>query len=122
MSAGGYGTAKSVDILNRWQKPGDITDVPRLDAAFASEWGATSDRWLTDASFLNLRQVNFSYSLPDNMAEKFKMSSIRLFANAENLFSINARKGLNVQQQFSGNTSNAYTPSRVITIGVNLKF
>lgn len=122
MSAGGYGASKSVDILKRWQQPGDVTDVPRMDASFSSQWGATSDRWLTDASFLNLRQVNFSYDLPSDVANKFKMSSVRFFANAENLFSINARKGFNLQQAFSGNTSNVYTPSRVITMGVNLKF
>jgi TonB-linked SusC/RagA family outer membrane protein len=122
MSAGGYGASKSVDILNRWQKPGDVTDVPRLDASFSSQWGAQSDRFLTDASFLNLRQINLSYKLPTDIANRLNMSSIRFFANAENLFSINARKGLNLQQQFSGNTSNAYTPSRVITMGVNLKF
>ncbi|WP_028890080.1 SusC/RagA family TonB-linked outer membrane protein [Tenacibaculum ovolyticum] len=122
MSAGDYGGSKSVDILNRWQKPGDVTDVPRLDSSFSSQWGATSDRWLTDASFLNLRQVSFSYNLSSNLANKLNMSSVKFFANAENLFSLNARKGFNSQQEFSGNTSNVYTPSRVITMGVNLKF
>ncbi len=121
MGTGDYGGARSVDILRRWQKPGDITDVPRLDAS-TTDWDATSDRWLTDASFLNLRQVNFSYDLPSNLANKIHMSGVRVFANAENLFSINARKGFNLQQAFSGNTSNAYTPSRVISLGVNLKF
>ncbi len=121
LGSGNYGGAKSVDILNRWQQPGDITDVPRLDSS-TTDWDSTSDRWLTDASFLNLRQVNFSYSLPNKVAEKLNMSSIRFFANAENLFSINARKGFNLQQAFSGNTSNAYTPSRILSLGVNLKF
>ena len=122
MSSGGYGSSKSVDILNRWQKPGDVTDVPRMDSSFSSQWGATSDRWLTDASFLNLRQVSLSYDLPNDIASKLKMSSVRFFANAENLFSLNARKGFNLQQAFSGNTSNVYTPSKVISMGVNLKF
>ena len=121
LGSGNYGGAKSVDILNRWQQPGEITDVPRLDSS-TTDWDSTSDRWLTDASFLNLRQVNFSYSLPNKVAEKLNMSSIRFFANAENLFSINARKGFNLQQAFSGNTSNAYTPSRILSLGVNLKF
>jgi TonB-linked SusC/RagA family outer membrane protein len=122
MSSGGYGASKGVDILNRWQQPGDVTDVPRMDAGFSSDWGATSDRWLTDASFLNLRQVSLSYELPTDVANKFSMSSVRFFANGENLFSVNARKGFNSQQEFSGNTSNVYTASKVISIGVNLKF
>ncbi len=120
MSAGGYGVAKSVDILDRWQQPGDITDVPRMDAALAVEWNAISDRWLTDASFFNLRQVNLSYEFTKSLLDKLGISSLNLYASAENVFSINARKGFNIQQQFSGNTSNAFTPSRVITFGLNL--
>ncbi len=121
MSPGDYGRARSVDILNRWQQPGDVTDVPRLDAAFDGEWDATSDRFLTDASFLNLRQINLTYKFGDGVIEKLGVSSLDIFASAENVFSINARKGLNVQQQFNGNTSNVFTPSRVVTFGLNLK-
>ncbi|MFT7899643.1 SusC/RagA family TonB-linked outer membrane protein [Tenacibaculum ascidiaceicola] len=121
MESGGYGTAKSIDILNRWQQPGDVTDVPRMDAALSSQWSGTSDRWLTDASFLNLRQVNLSYNFKSDAIERIGLAGLRMYVSAENLFSINARKGLNVQQQFNGNTSNVYTPSRIITLGLNLK-
>ncbi len=122
MSAGTYGEAKHVDILNRWQQPGDITDVPRMDASLSSQWDVGfSDRWLTDASFLNLRQANLAYTFDSEAAEKIGLSYLRLYATAENVFSINARKGLNVQQQFNGNTSNVFTPSRIISFGLNLK-
>ena len=121
MSAGTYGEAKSVDILDRWQQPGDITNVPRMDASSASQWDATSDRWLTDASNLNLRQANLAYTFNKDVAEKIGLSYLRLYATAENVFSVNARKGLNVQQQFNGNTSNVFTPSRIVSFGLNLK-
>lgn len=121
MESGGYGTAKSVDILNRWQQPADVTDVPRMDAALSSQWSGTSDRWLTDASYLNLRQVNLSYNFKTDITERIGLTGLKMYLSAENLFSINARKGLNVQQQFNGNTSNVYTPSRIVTLGVNLK-
>ncbi|MET2985807.1 SusC/RagA family TonB-linked outer membrane protein [Aureibaculum conchae] len=121
MSAGTYGEAKHIDILDRWQQPGDITNVPRMDASSASQWDATSDRWLTDASNLNLRQANLAYTFNADVAEKIGLSYLRLYATAENIFSINARKGLNVQQQFNGNTSNVFTPSRIVSFGLNLK-
>ena len=35
----------STDILNRWQKPGDVTNVPRLQNALANQDG-TSTRYL----------------------------------------------------------------------------
>ena len=47
-SGNNYGSALSTDILNRWQKPGDITDVPRLDINRNTQSTAASDRWLVE--------------------------------------------------------------------------
>ncbi len=121
MDAGSYGEAKHVDILRRWQNPGDVTDVPRMDAGLSSQWSATSDRWLIDASFLNLRQITIGYDFSDSVVEKLGLKALSAYASAENVFSINERKGFNIQQEFSGNTSNVFTPARVITFGLNLK-
>jgi hypothetical protein len=60
MSSGTYGGALSTDILKRWQQPGDITNVPRLDAGRTTDFNATSSRWLVDASYINIRSVNLS--------------------------------------------------------------
>lgn len=122
MSAGGYGSSKGLDILDRWQNPGDETDVPRMDVGQETNFNATSSRWLTDASFLNLRQVTLSYNIPKTAISRIGMSSGRVYVSGENLWLLNARKGMNVQQNFSGTTSNVYTPSRVITLGLNVKF
>lgn len=122
MSTGGYGTSKSVDILNRWQQPGDITKIPRMDASETTNFNATSDRWLVDASYLNLKSINFSYKLPQTVLDNLGISSARIYTSAENVVSFNARKGMNIQQNFSGTTSNVYTPSRVVTLGLNVKF
>ena len=122
MSCGTYGTGYSVDILDRWQKPGDITDVPRMDASQTSNFNTGSTRWLTDASFLNLRHATLSYNLPASITDRLGISRTRVYLSGENLFYANARKGMNVQQNFSGTTSNVYTPSRVISIGLSVKF
>ncbi|MGM5470025.1 TonB-dependent receptor [Flavobacteriaceae bacterium LMO-SS05] len=122
MSSGTYGTALSVDILNRWQKPGDITDVPRMDPTKTSNFNATSDRWLVDASYFNLKQINFTYNLPSYLLDNIGVSTMQLYASAENVFSVNKRKGLNIQQEFNGTVANVYTPSRIISLGLNVKF
>jgi len=122
MSSGTYGTGMSTDILDRWQQPGDVTNVPRMDASQTSNFNATSSRWLTDASFLNLRHLTLAYNVPASVFGKVGMSRARVYVSGENLFLLNARKGMNVQQNFSGTTSNVYTPSRVFTIGLNVNF
>ncbi|AKD55268.1 TonB-dependent receptor [Spirosoma radiotolerans] len=119
MSSGGYGSAKSVDILNRWQNPGDITNVPRMDAGRTSDFDAQSDRWLTDASYLNLRSVTLSYALPATLARKAFLENAQVYITGENFLILSHRKGMNVQQTFTGVTSNVFSPAKSIILGVS---
>ena len=120
MSSGNYGGALHKDILRRWQNPGDITDVPREDNGRSTDFGATSSRWLIDASYLNIRSVSLSYSIPKSLTSKLKVANGQLFLNAENIAFYSKRKGLNNQQRFDGVTTNSYPPARVITAGISL--
>lgn len=122
MSVGDYGSAKHVDMLKRWQKPGDITDFPRIDVSQTTNFNATSDRWLTSASFFSLKQLRLTYNLPGKLLESWSMKGARVYASGENLFIKTARKGMDVQQNFDGTTSNAYTPARVVSLGLNVTF
>ena len=122
LSNGNYGSALSTDILDRWQEPGDITDVPRLDASQSNNFGAASSRFLIKSDYLALRQANISYDIPDVLATRIGLSSARVYANAENLFLTTARRGMDASQNFNGTTSNRFTPSRTITFGLNASF
>ncbi len=120
MSAGNYGGSYHVDILNRWQKPGDKTDVPRLDAAQTSNFGAGSTRWLIDASYLNVRAVNLYYDLPKSLAQKLTLQRAKAYFSAENLRLFSKRRGMDVNQAFSGVPGNFYQPARIFTFGLDL--
>jgi len=120
MSSGSYGSSIHTDILNRWQKPGDVTNVPRMDVARTADFNAASDRWLINGSYITLRSANLSYSLPENLARAAFMQSARVYLSGENLFMKSARKGMNAAQSFTGVTSNAYMPSRIVTLGLNV--
>jgi len=122
MSPGTYGNSLHTDALNAWKKPGDITEIPRMDASKTGVFDAQSSRWLIDASFLNFRNVNIAYNLPLNLISKIQATGARFFINGENLAWFSKRKGMNVQQAFTGVTSNVYVPARVITVGLNVNF
>jgi len=115
----GYGTALSVDALKRWSKAGDVTNIPRLDEAWSTHINAGSDRWLVDASFLNIKQVSLSYIIPERCASKVFINNARVFISGENLHLFNAMKGMNNQQNFNGTVSNVYLPARTYTLGIN---
>lgn len=122
MSSGDYGVAKHTDILNRWQKPGDVTNVPRMDVGESPNFDAGSSRWLVNSSFIALRQITFSYDLPFILISKAGLGNARIYANAENLFFNAERKGMNVNQNLNGTTGNAFTPARIVSLGMNVTF
>ncbi|MBN9295549.1 MAG: TonB-dependent receptor [Filimonas sp.] len=122
MSGGKYGTALSTDALRRWQKPGDVTDVPRMDNARMSDFGGTSDRWLTNGSYLNINNVMLSYRIPRKWLSRITARDASIYVSGENLHLFSARKGMNVMETFSGTTSNSYSYNRIMTVGLNLNF
>ncbi len=122
MASSGYGSAKHVDILNRWQKAGDVTDVPRADVGRSVDFNGTSDRWLTDATSLNLRNISVSYTFPSNLVKRMKIQGLQVFANGENLALWNKRKGMDGLGSFDGVTSNTYSFYRNFVGGLSLTF
>ncbi|HEY4652364.1 MAG TPA: SusC/RagA family TonB-linked outer membrane protein, partial [Pontibacter sp.] len=122
MGAYNEGGAWHKDILNRWQQPGDVTNVPRLQAGTQTTnlSSGTSDRWLTDASFLNLRSVTLAYNLPSNLSSKIFAKRANVYVTGENLALFSERKGMNVNQSFAGTTGNVYTPAKILTFGLNV--
>ena len=123
MTAGNYGVALHADLLNRWQKPGDITNVPRMDFNKLTDFGAgTSTRWLTDASYLSVENVTLGYELPREVLYKINATSAKFFISIDNLAFKVARNGMNPAQAFTGVTSNVYVPARTFTVGINVNF
>ncbi len=119
MYNGTYGRALHVDALKRWQTPGQQTNVPKRTL------GTTmydSDRWLMDASYLNLRSANLTYILPASFTKKLDVRSARVYLTGENLFMKSARKGFDPSQAYNGNTSYTYAPTRIISLGLNVNF
>lgn len=123
MHEGEYGEALHPDARNAWKNPGDITDVPRLENGDNNLSPNLTSRWLTDASYLSLRNVSLSYNLNDDVAERVGVNKLRLFVSGENLFIANDRVGLDPQYSLSGTPSgNDYNPNRVISVGLNVAF
>src|SRR5690606_26793905 len=70
--------------LDRWQKPGDITDVPRL--ALKNYDKQELSRFFEDASFLRLRSLNIGYTLPKQLSSKLYVDKLRVYFVGTNLF------------------------------------
>lgn len=115
-----------VDMLKRWQKPGDVTNVPRVsNGSDSKDLYASSTRWLVSSNMLELTTVNFGYRFPQKWITKLGVTDLRLYCSAENMFQVTKRKGIYPRRNvFSGYSSNGdvYLPSRVFTFGLNISF
>jgi TonB-linked SusC/RagA family outer membrane protein len=123
MHSGTYGASLHQDMLKRWQNPGDITDVPRMDNAQTTIFGATSSRWLTDASFLNLQNITLSFDINSgSIIKKIGIQNARFYISMENVAMLTKRSGMNPAQSFTGVTSIGYIPARTMNVGLNVNF
>ena len=104
-------------LLDRWKEPGDITDIPRHGV-----FTEFDSRLLEDASFLRLKNLMVSYSLPASLLKKtVVIRGLRVYAQAQNLFTLTNFSGLDPE-----GTNNLYAAqypmSRQFTFGLDLMF
>lgn len=95
---------QSIDVLRRWQNPGDITDIPRVSPALTDN-SRISTRFVEDGSYLRLKQVSLSYNFPEKLLEKIKMSNLKLYVTGENLLTITNYSGFDPEVSAGGNSS-----------------
>lgn len=117
-----YGRALHTDVLRSWKKPGDVTDMPRLDINNSGQFNSQSDRFLIDASYINFRSVTLTYKLPKSMVGKIGFDQAKVYAGGENLLIVSKRKGMNPAESFNGTNSPVYVPNRLWNLGINVTF
>ena len=104
-------------LLDRWQQPGDVTDIPRH-----GEYTEFDSRLLEDASFLRLKNLMISYSLPQRLIERNRVfSGVRFYVQGQNLLTFTKFSGLDPE-----GTSNIYAAqypmARQYTFGIDITF
>jgi hypothetical protein len=120
------GSNKHVDILKRWQKKGDITNIPRLEKFDdANQNAGTSNRWLISSDMLELANATLNYTLPKAVVNQFGIHGLRFYVSADNALLFTKRQGIyprkNIFSGYAGNPD-VYLPARVYTLGLNLTF
>jgi TonB-linked SusC/RagA family outer membrane protein len=140
------GTQKNIGFvprqLERWQTPGDITDIPRVttfsgdpavNGGSANNYGGNvanlSSRYMEDASFIRLKNISLSYSVPQSIVSKWNLSKLRASISVSNLFTLTKYNGLDPEvSSQSGNQNTAgydwatVPQPRTIQIGLNATF
>lgn len=95
------------DIKNRWQQPGDQTDIQKL-VLDDNQSTRASTRWLEKGDFIRVKQIGIAYDFPKNMISTLDLASLRIFANVQNAFVFTKYKGLDPEANFNREANIAY--------------
>lgn len=109
---------------NRWQKPGDITDVPQFIAGGQGEAAARSTRFLMDGSYMRMKNITLGYTLPKAISKVLTIDNLRLYASVDNLFTITAKDFMGFDPQTMDDYYQMWTyplPTSFL-FGVNVSF
>ena len=115
------GQAAHVDRLNAWKQPGDITTLPKIEAHGSARVALTDDE-LFDASYFAIKNITVGYTLPSKALKAMNIKSARVSLTADNLKLFSALKGMDPQYNFTGGTGYSYTPSRTVSVGLDINF
>jgi hypothetical protein len=114
------GNTWNTNILRRWQNPGDVTDIPRVE--IGGNEVATS-AYLIDASYFAIKNITLGYTLPESLTRKIYLTKVRLYGSFDNVKTFTHLKGMDPQYNLSGNgTGYAYVPNKNFTIGLDINF
>lgn len=121
----------STDILRKWKKPGDVTDIPK--AVFGDNISNGSsfplDINVFKGDFIKLRTLSLGYNIPRNILEKARISTARFYISGNNLAIITKYPGPDPEVSSNGNGTtnqgvdrNTVGNARTITVGLNIGF
>lgn len=118
---------QTTDQLGYWDKPGDKTNIPE-PRLFYPNGTDPSSRYLSDGSYIRLKEVSLGYTLPKSAFGKLKIDRLRIYVRAQNLLTITKYKGwdpeVNADYQASninlGQDFYSAPQFKTYVIGVNL--
>jgi TonB-linked SusC/RagA family outer membrane protein len=118
-------TNNSTEILGRWKNVNQTGDgiTPILWAAgstFVNNTDQASTRWVEKGNFFKLSTITLGYNIPKEILRRVNIESLRIFAQAQDIFMVTKYKGIDPEMETGGVDYNGTPRQRVITFGINL--
>lgn len=118
-----------VEAINYWTPTNTNTDIPRPIQSDSNTNLLISNRYIEDGSYVRIQNLTFGYSLPQNVLDKLKMSRLRVYGSAQNLYTFTNYSGydpeigsFNQSPLLSGIDNGRYPSPRTFSFGINLEF
>lgn len=119
----------SLSLLRRWKNEGDVTDIPRASYSDPAGNRRFSNRWIEDGSYLRLKNITLGYQLPKTLMSKVSLRSCRVYATAQNLWTLTRYSGYDPEASAFNNSvaqigidQGTYPQYRAFIFGLNVGF
>jgi hypothetical protein len=120
---------QSSAVLNRWENPGDISDIPRATNLDPNENNRVSSRFIEDGSFVKLKSLKLAYNLNFGFTQKLNVSQFNVFIQAQNLYTLTKFSGMDPEVNYagpdvirSGVEFFTYPTAKVYSFGLSIEF
>lgn len=122
---GGNKFNKSTDILNRWQKEGDITTIPRVSVTDPNDNFRASGLFVEDGSYMRIKNLQLGYTLNNRWLRPTGIRSARIYVSATNLFTFTNYSGFDPEIEIAnalhaGYDQITYPQPKTILFGLNI--
>jgi TonB-linked SusC/RagA family outer membrane protein len=106
--------------LGRWEGEGTGNFMPRAIYGDPNQNSRVSTRYIEDGSYLRIKNVTIGYTLPMQLVQRIKFSSVRIYASCLNLATFTRYSGFDPEVGVNGVDYSVYPVTRTISVGVNL--
>ncbi|MCK9207906.1 MAG: SusC/RagA family TonB-linked outer membrane protein, partial [Salinivirgaceae bacterium] len=110
------------ETLHRWTGEGTSNEMPRAVYNDPNNNTRQSDRYIEDGSYLRIKNISLGYAIPQNIAQKVKLATARIYVSGQNLLTLTKYKGFDPEVSVNGIDNNVYPITRTISFGINLSF
>ena len=113
--------------LDRWTGEGSTNEAPRVTHADLNQNNRVSDRFIEDGSYLRVKSLMVGYTLPSEILDRVGISKFRIYASANNLFTLTKYTGLDPEIGTRGTLEigidrGFYPSPRIYNLGINVTF
>lgn len=111
------GSNKGTRLLNAWSPSNPDSDIPALTTVDTNAESRFSTYYVENGAYLKLRMLQIGYSIPEKFMEKYAIQKVRIYANAQNLWTISSADFTGVDPE---NPAFGYPVPLTFTVGINV--
>jgi len=107
--------------MDRWTPTNPSNTMPRVTLD-EYRTNVHSSFYMEDASYLRLKNIELGYTIDPKILSKIGISSVRVYGNIQNAFTLTKFKGFDPEQKTDQTRAEAFPQVRVMTVGLNVNF